>query len=381
MKERTIAIVANSTWNIYNFRLNVIDRFLELGYNIVVLAPIDEYIEYREKYPKVKHINLRMLDRDSTNPIVDLLLTLELKRKYKRINPDLILHYTNKPNIYGGVAVRSLGIPSLAVVTGLGYAFINNGLIRNIIVKLYRYSSRYHQRFIFENIEDRVLFERLNILPNGKGVSIKGCGVNTTYFYHPRKTPIAEKDFIVFTFIGRLLYDKGIREFVEAANMIRKEYSNVQFGIVGELDPDNPATMDKEELNHWIEDGVIEYHGFKRDVRPYIIKSSCVVLPSYREAIPRTITESMSMGTPVITTDVAGCREAVEPGKNGYLVKVRDPLSLFEAMKEIIALSPAERRTMGEYGRQKALKEFDDKLIAKNIVDLCEEVIHANSNE
>ncbi|MFT6783949.1 MAG: hypothetical protein ACJA1A_003891, partial [Saprospiraceae bacterium] len=158
-----IALVANSTWNIYNFRLNVIDKLLAEGHDVLVIAPIDEYVEYKEKYPQIQHVNLRTLDRDSTNPIKDLILIAELLRKYKKLKPDLIMHYTNKPNIFGGIAAKIAGIPSIAIVTGLGYAFIHGGWIRDVTTKLYKFVASFHKKFIFENIEDRELFDRLGI--------------------------------------------------------------------------------------------------------------------------------------------------------------------------------------------------------------------------
>lgn len=367
-KYKTIALVANSTWNIHNFRLNLLDKFISEGHDVLVIAPVDQYIEYKEKYPQVKHIALRSLDRDSTNPIKDLILIAELTRKYKRLKPDLIIHFTNKPNIFGAVAARRAKIDSIAVVTGLGYAFIHNGFIKSITTALYKYTSKYHKKFIFENIEDRELFEEANIISKNQGVSVKGCGVNTTYF-HPY--PNSEyTDDTVFTFVGRLLYDKGVKEFVEAAQMVKSRYPKTQFWLVGELDPDNPATVEKDELIEWVDSDIVYYHGFQRDVRPFISKSDCVVLPSYREAIPRTITEAMAMAKPVITTDTAGCREAVEVGVNGYLAKLRDAKDLAESMQKIISLSSEEQKSMGQSGRDIVMHQFDDRLIAQHIYDI-----------
>ncbi|MBK8887850.1 MAG: glycosyltransferase family 4 protein [Saprospiraceae bacterium] len=331
----------------------------------VVIAPVDEYITYKEKYQSVRHYNLRLLDRDSTNPIKDILLVLELVRRYKQIKPDIILHFTNKPNIYGGIAAKITGSKSIAVVTGLGYAFINKGIVRKVMTWLYQFSSGFHQKFIFENIEDRELFAQLGIVQGEKAISVKGCGVDTTW-YHPYPNGQL-KGKTIFTFIGRLLYDKGIREFVEAAKLIKKQRKDVEFWIVGELDAENPATIDKDDLVRWVEEDVVYYHGFIKDVRTIIAESDCIVLPSYREAIPRTITEGMSMAKPVITTDTAGCREAVEIGVNGYLVKLKDVNSLVQTFENFLNLSYSDKIRMGDAGRLKAINEFDDKMIAENI--------------
>ena len=371
-KYKRIALVANSTWNIHNFRLNLLDKFIGEGHDVIVIAPVDQYIEYKEKYPAVKHVALRSMDRDSTNPLKDLLLIAELTRKYKRLKPDLVIHFTNKPNIYGAIAARRAKVDSIAIVTGLGYAFIHNGFIKSVTTALYKYTSKYHKKFIFENIEDRELFENENIITRGQGISVKGCGVNTTYFHPYPNQKVNEA--MVFSFVGRLLYDKGVKEFVEAARIIKLRHPKTQFWLVGELDPDNPATVEKDELIEWVDSDIVYYHGFQRDVRPFISKSDCVVLPSYREAIPRTITEAMAMAKPVITTDTAGCREAVEVEVNGYLAKLRDANDLAESMQKIISLTKEERKSMGQAGRNIVMNQFDDRLIANHIYDIISKI-------
>jgi glycosyltransferase involved in cell wall biosynthesis len=367
-KGRIIALVANTTWNIYNFRLNLIEKFLGEGFKVIVIAPVDEFLIYKDKYPSVLHYNLQHLVRDGVNPLNDIRLFLELRRIYKEINPSVILHFTNKPNIYGSLAAKSLHIKSIAIVTGLGYPFINGGLLKKIVTALYKISARFNEKFIFENIEDRELFEYLNITSKQKSVSIKGCGVNTQWYKPMENTKKRKKT--VFTFVGRLLYDKGIREFVEAAKIVGKNRNDVKFIIVGEIDENNPATIDKEELIQWIEDESIKYLGFVKDIRKVIAFADCIVLPSYREAIARTITEGMAMGKPIITSQTAGCREAVADGENGYLVEIKNSKALADTFLKFMSLLPEEKKLMGELGRMKACKEFDDALIANQINDI-----------
>lgn len=370
---KSIALVANSTWNIYNFRQNLIDRFIKEGYEVFVIAPVDEYISYREKYSEVRHFNLRMMDRDGTNPFRDILLVLEMIRRYRKLSPDVVLHFTNKPNIYGGIAAKIAGVKSIAVVTGLGHAFINNGLTKSIMEWLYRQTGMLHEKFIFENADDRALFIQLKIISESKSISVKGCGVDTEYFKQSTTPKSAEN--IIFTFIGRLLYDKGIKEFVSAARIIKAKHPEVQFWVVGELDDDNPSTVDRDELVRWIDQDTIIYQGFHKDIRPIINESNCIVLPSYREGLPRTILEAMSMSRPVITTDTAGCRETVDEGLNGYLVPIKDVDALAVAIQKIIDLTPEERTNMGIQGREKVLKEFNDQLIADNIFNIVQKAI------
>lgn len=370
---KKIALVANTTWNIYNFRLNIIDKFIKEGYQIIVIAPVDEYIIYIEKYPTVLHFDLKKLDRDGINPIKEALLCLELIKIYRTIKPDLILHFTNKPNIYGSIAAKINNIKAISVVTGLGYPFINSGFIKLIITILYKITGKFNTKFIFENIEDRELFESLNIVKKKNSISIKGCGVNTEWF----KPQINknQNNKVIFTFIGRLLYDKGIREFVDAAKLVKQERNDVTFWIVGEIDKENPATIDKNELIQWVEEDIVQYQGFFKDIRPIISHSDCIVLPSYREAIARTITEGMSMGKPIITSQTAGCREAVEHGVNGFLVEIKNAQRLAAAFFEFLNLNEDQREIMGQAGRKKACKEFDDVKIAHQIYEIVHQCI------
>lgn len=343
------------------------------GHKVVVIAPIDEYINYKDQYPSVKHYSLRSLDRDSTNPLKDLILILELRRKYRKIKPDLVLHFTNKPNIFGGFAAALTKVNSIAVVTGLGYAFIHNGLIKKITKRLYAYSSPYHKKFIFENNSDRQLFTDLKLIASGQGTSVKGCGVDTNYYKPSPVKPDAA--YVTFTFIGRLLYDKGIVEFVRVAEMIKKDYPKARFWVMGELDPENPSTINKDDLNRWMEDKTIEYLGFVSDVRPVIAKSDCIVLPSYREGLPRTVIEGLSMAKPIITTEAPGCEETVDEGSNGYLVSARSVESLHDAVRRFYLLPQEKKEKMGDAGRNKALREFDSTLIADQIYDIVAQYI------
>lgn len=377
-----IAIVANATWNIYNFRLNILDILIANGFDVYVVAPVDKYIFYKEEFPEVKHIPVKNLDRDGTNPIREFILIREFIKIYKKINPDLVLHYTVKPNIYGGIAAGYLKIPSIAVVTGLGYAFIHNGILKTITKLLYKVSTRFHSKIIFENTDDRELFIKYNLLPEKKGISIKGCGVDIEYYSPSQKnnSKNIKNNKLIFTFIGRLLYDKGVVEFVEAAKLIKSKFDNIEFWLIGEIDKDNPAMVKEEDLIRWVRNKTVIYHGFKENVRKYIAKSDCIVLPSYREAIARTITEGMAMGKPVIATDTAGCKEAIDNGKNGFLVPIKEIDSLALAMEKIINMSEEERNKMGKHGRKKAVREFDDNLIAEDIFKVIVDVLNKSKS-
>lgn len=368
-----VLIVANTSWNIYNFRLNVIRLFIEKGCRVTVAAPVDEFIRYTEEFEDLTHIGLKHLDRDSINPFKDLRLIFELYRLYHRLRPDLVLHYTVKPNIYGGIAAWFASVPSLAVITGLGYPFIHGGFPGKITSILYRISNHFHRRIIFENLDDLELFTSKNMLDPDKGFSIKGCGVDINY-YNPDYS-FRSNGKVTFTFIGRLLYDKGIREFIEAAHLVKKQNPDVRFWLIGQIDEENPAAIKKSDLVEWVKDPNIDYLGSKEDVRPYIIKSDCIVLPSYREAIARSVTEAMSMAKPVIGTDTAGLREAIVDKVNGYLVEVKNASSLARAMLDFISLSTEDRAEMGRKGRMKVEAEFDDVKIAREIWNLSKDLL------
>ncbi|MEY4926345.1 MAG: hypothetical protein RI894_781 [Bacteroidota bacterium] len=362
---KKVAIIANSTWNIHNFRLNILSALEAQGYEVIVIAPVDAYMSYLNQTARTRHIPLLHLRRKSSNPLHDFLLFAELVGILKQEKPDLVINYTIKLNIYGNLAAAACGIRSVCSVTGLGYTFIHSGLMQHAAILLHRFSFLFTERVIFENIKDRELFIEKKVVSAEKSLSIKGCGINLQHFQ-----PIAlpKNNFCTFLFIARLLYDKGIQEYVNAAILVKKQFPNTQFQILGEFDNENPAAITETTLNDWVTCGAVQYLGYTTDVRNPIAQADCVVLPSYREAIPRVLQEAMAMTRPVISTLTAGCEEAVEDGKNGFLVPLKDSSALAEAMLRIIHLSHDERTALGNYGRQKAENEFDDKVIAQQFL-------------
>lgn len=354
--------------------MNLIDIFIKNGFQVVVIAPVDEYINYKESYPMVKHYGLRTLDRDGMNPVKDVFLIFELFRRYKKVKPDLIIHFTNKPNIYGTLAAKMAGIKNMSVVTGLGYTFIHNGWMQKIITNLYKATASWMNKIIFENTRDKAYFIEHGLVVSKKAISVKGCGVDTQFYINERPSKEV-RNKTIFTFIGRLLYDKGIKEFVTAAQILRARRDDCSFWIVGDLDAENPATVDKEDLLQWVDNDIVYYHGFVKDVRPIIRQSDCIVLPSYREGLPRIIIEGMSMAKPVITTKTAGCEETVDEGENGYLIQIKDADCLVLAMEKFMALETPQKLTMGAKGRAKAVEEFDSKIIALQFLSMVKEIL------
>ena len=336
------------------------------------MAPVDKFISYTESIPEVIHIPIRHLHRDSVNPIRDLRLLFELIRLYKKQSPDLILHYTVKPNIYGGMAARILSIKSVAVITGLGYSLMHEGWINVVTRLLYRFTLRFHKKVIFENVDDQFLFEKENLVSSEKSLAIKGCGVDTQFF-SPNGVH-QTSGVITFAFIGRLLYDKGVREFIEAAQQVKKQHRDVQFWLIGEIDKENPSSIRHDDLMRWIRDPDIHYHGATENIKRYIEQSDCVVLPSYREGMPRVIMEAMAMAKPVITTNTAGCRETVDDLVNGYLVPVKNADALADSMIRFIQLDDPSKEKMGQAGREKVLRDFDERIIANKLYEILKDV-------
>lgn len=345
---------------------------IEKGNVVTVAAPLDEYISYKEQFPNVTHLPLKNLQRDHSHPLKDILTIRELRRIYKKVKPDVVVLYTHKANIYGGLAACFTKIITIGIVTGLGFAFLHKGWVNRMTRFLYKCVKPVHKKLVFENEDDMNLFINLKLVDRQKATYVNGCGVDTSSYL-----PIegqANADKTVFTFIGRLLYDKGIKEFVDAAREMVKSHGNVEFWVIGELDEGNPSMVDKPTLLHWIEEGLINYLGFVDDVRPHIAQSNCIVLPSYREGMPRIILEGLSMAKPVITTNVAGCRQTVVEGHNGFLVESKSAQSLILGIESFLRLSKEEQEKMGQKGREMALKHFNSEKISKELYDIISQV-------
>lgn len=368
-----IVLVANSTWNVYNFRLPVVRALVARGYRVVVVAPIDAFVSQLAGEACVTLTPLRHLRRTGTGLWRNLLLLLELTRIYRRLRPALVLHFTIKPNILGNLAARLLRLPSVCVVTGLGYTFLHRGWLQGITRALYHLSFRSAKKVVFENADDRDWFVQKRIVRPQQSLVVKGCGVDVQHFspngWHggPDKT--------VFVFIGRLLADKGIREFVEAARQLKPRFPHAEFWVLGNLDDDNPAHVDKAELLDWVQRDVVKYKGATHDVRPFLAQADWVVLPSYREGLSRVLLEAMAMAKPVVTTDAAGCRDAVEPGKTGFLVPVKNVQALTDTLARCCSLDAEQVREMGRLGREKAVLEFESAQVGLQYQRLVAEIL------
>lgn len=354
-----LCLVANTAWSMWNFRRGVMAAMLSAGYRVTVVAPEDE------SAPKIRALGCDFIHLDMSakgvNPVEDIKLAIRLAKIYRSISADFIIHYTIKPNIYGSLAARYCNIPSLAITTGLGYTFVNENLVSKIARYLYKMAFRFPKSIWFLNEDDRSEFVNRGLVPENKTMVLHGEGVDTDYFA-PLLNPNNDGK-IRFLLVARMLWDKGVGEYVEAARYIKNMYPNTTFQLLGACGVANPSNISKEQVNEWVNEGVVEYLGTTQDVRPIIAQADCVVLPSYREGIPRTMIEAAAMAKPIIVSNAPGCRDVVIPDTTGLMCDVKNFHSLVHCMETFLSASQKERDEMGLAGRQLMMDKFDEKII------------------
>lgn len=354
-----IWIAANTTWNLYNFRRGLIKALLDARFQVTAFAPEDQYVG-RIRALGIRHVHLP-LNNSGTNPVKEFWTILRLLAILRRGRPALLLTFTPKPNIYVSIAAAWLGIPVIANVAGLGRAFVETGWLNVASRILYRIALRHPATVFFQNREDMELFLCAQLVRAERAALLPGSGVDVQRF-RPRGRPATDR--CVFLFVGRLLADKGIREFVEAARILRAEKQAFECRILGFIDRGNPTAIAPQELQQWETEGVIRYLGATDEVVNVLAEVDCVVLPSYyREGCPRSLLEAASMAIPLIAADSTGCREVVKDGDNGFLCRPRDAADLAAKMRRMIALTPEQRAEMGREGRIKIEREFDERIV------------------
>lgn len=350
-----VAIVLNTSWNIYNFRMGLIKALREDGHEIHTIAPVDDYTSFLVEAGCVHHAV--KMDSRGANPLKDLALTIELFGIYRRLRPDVILHFTIKPNVYGTLAASLLRIPTINNVCGLGTIFLKKGVTSRVAKWLYRASFRFATKVFFQNSDDRAIFLEERLIAPGIADLVPGSGIDLTRFQ-----PVEFKRNKTFTFllVSRLITDKGILEFVEAIRQLRSEGIDARFQVLGAKDPNHKRGIATEVIESWISNNTIEYLGTTKDVRPFMEQADCVVLPSYREGTPRTLLEAASLGKPIVTTDVPGCHHVVQHEYNGLLCTVKSPEDLACKMKQMACCPDETLLTFGRNGRKKMEAEFDE---------------------
>lgn len=350
--------------------MGIIRQLVEEGHTIYALAPRDAYTE-KLIAAKVRYLDIP-LDNYGTNPLRDLYLTLRLIHLYRKYNFDRIFHYTIKPNIYGSLAAYYCGISSIAVTTGLGKTFaFKNVLLQKTVIAIYRHALKHVDEVWMLN---RPNYERLidsGIANKDRSFILPSEGINTKRF-RPLELESTNSPAFRFLFAGRLLKEKGVYDYIAAARILQTFHPDIRCEILGFLDPKNKDTILSEELNQWQEEGIINYLGSTEDVRPYIARANCLVLPSYyEEGVSRILLEAASMATPIITTDHVGCNEVVVDHHNGFLIQPKHISQLVSAMGKMLQLSKLELDNMGKNGRLLVQSKYAEK----NIVSIYKQVI------
>lgn len=359
-----IALAANDGWGVVNFRSGLIRALTGAGHEVVVIAPDGPHSAAIRALGV--HFHPLALQSRGQSPAADLLLLWRYRRLLKRIAPDALLGFTAKPNIWGSIAAGSLGIAVINNISGLGTAFIQGGRLERLVSALYRRALRRSATVFFQNGDDRALFVGRGLVEPGQTALLPGSGVDLDHFV-PAAVP--ETQPFAFLLPARLIWDKGIREYVEAARILRERGRDARFRLLGKIDPPTPQTVPESDVRGWEAEGLIDYLGATEDVRPAYAVADCIVLPSYREGTPRSLLEAGAMARPAISTDVPGCRDVVRDGETGLLCAARSAEALADAMDRMLALSPAERAVMGKAARARIERVYDERIVHRAYLD------------
>lgn len=358
-----VAIVLNTSWNIYNFRMNFVKTLHAKGYEVHTIAPKDDYTHLLVEAGCTHHI-IRM-DSRGANPIKDSALIVELFSIYKKVKPDIILHYTVKPNVYGTIAATLLGIPVVNNVCGLGTVFLKNNFVSKVAILLYKITFRFPKKVFFQNREDLQLFLDKKLVSPHAADLLPGSGIDLEKF---RPLEFSRNKSFTFLLIARLITDKGILEYIEAVKKLRAQGLNARYQILGAKDPEHKRGIKLKVIDSWIKAGTIEYLGTTDNVQHFIEKADCIVLPSYREGTPRTLLEAASSSKPIIATDVPGCHDVVKHNINGLLCRLKNVDDLADKMYEMANLDDETLKKFGVNGRKKVELEFNEQVVINKYI-------------
>lgn len=363
---KTILVLANNDMGLYNFRKEVLQKLISEGYVVYISLPDGERVRDLEAMGCI--FLPTSVDRRGMNPIRDLKLLFEYLHMIRKIQPDVVLSYTIKPNLYGGLVASFCKIPYFSTITGVGTTFQNNGWMRKFITLFHKIALKKAECVFFENQGNLQLFLDSKIVKENQACLLSGAGVNLEeyalceYPYETEKT--------VFLFVGRIMKEKGVDELFEVAERLNKEGYCSEFHLVGFYEEDY-----QERIAQLEQKGIVCYFGYQKDVKPSIRQAHCFVLPSYHEGMANTLLENGAMGRPLITTDIFGCKEAVLDGENGYLCEVKSADSLYLTLKRFLELSYEEKRRMGEKSREHIARNFDKVKVVETILQNVQKVI------
>lgn len=353
-----ITLIANHSGGLYDFRKDLIYALHKQGEIVAVVPKNDKWQELCSIVDKAIELPL---DRRGMNPIHDFSLFCKYRQILREIKPKLVITYTIKPNVYGGIACRMAHIPYAVNITGLGSAIENGGLLRKFILMLYKLSLKGARVVFFENAANRDALVNAGVVPQGRDVVLNGAGVNLNdypYQEYPNDGTVR------FLFVGRIMKEKGVDEFFVAAERMKKNYGKrVEFCMAGMFEE-----AYKQKIDELVNDGIIEYLGYQADMKSLYGAASCVVLPSYHEGMSNVLLEAAATGRPLITSDIPGCREAVEDGVSGYICPAKDADALYDTMQCFVELPESWRAEMGRRGRERMEKQFSkDAVVAETM--------------
>ena len=369
-RTQRIVVIENSLFSTYTMRDSLMKRLMKEGYEVYVLTHTNSFAAQVEK-TGIKVINI---GSGNLHPIKVSKYIYKLFTSLKRIQPDVVLTFSIRPAIWGNFITRYLKIPTITNITGVGPLFSSKNIAYRAARSIYRMALKKTPKVFFQNFDDMDLFIQYKFVKPERAERIPGSGVDFEKF-SPILINRKNKPFS-FIFIGRLIKDKGIFEYVEAARIINTKYPNVHFGVLGPFWNQNlkSNTITKSDLQNWIDEGIIDYMGEKKDVRKFIAKADCIVLPSYREGTSNILLEAASMEKPAITCNTTGCKEIVEDGVTGYLCEVKNGPDLADKMEKMLLLSPEQREVMGKKAREKIIREYDKEIVLKAYLKAIDDV-------
>ncbi len=365
-----IAFVTNTSWNVFNFREGLVKFFLDRGDEVISLAPRDQYSAELEKWG-VRHINTP-LDQTGTNPFKDFGYLSRIMKIFRSERPDVALCFTIKSNIYSSLAGKITGVPTICNVSGLGTVFLVSGWLGKMALGLYRLAFRYSSYVFFQNSDDKNLFLTHVDLSNEKVGVLPGSGIDLNKF---RPMDLTISSPLKLLMVGRVIEEKGVRDFVEASRTLREKEIPVQFTLVGDIDENHSRSVKRIEVDQWVKEGLIQYLNHSDNIQDLMTDHEVVVLPSHREGTSRTLLEGAALGRPLLASNVPGCKEVVKDGFNGFLFEVKNPASLADKVKLYMALNAEERQLFAANSRKLVEEKFDETLVIQQYTETIAQIV------
>ena len=362
---KKVLLLANNDVGLYNFRRELLEQLIEQGYEVYISLPYGDKVEPLKRLGCI-YINTP-IQRRGTNPFTDLKLMINYYRMIRKVRPKIVLTYTIKPNLYGSIVCLLSRTPYINNITGLGSGFSGKKLVTKLLIFMYKVALKKSTMVFFQNKADMDFMLHHRMI-SGKYSLIPGSGVNLNQFQYAAYPPEGKW---IFTFIGRIMKEKGIEEFLSAARAIKQKYNNTQFNIIGSIEP--TQAFYRELIAQYEAKNYVKYHGFQKDVIKFIVESHCIIQPSHSEGMSNVLLESAAVGRALIASDIPGCREAIDD--NGYVFSVGDVNDLIRKIEDFIHLPYEKKVAMGKMSRQKVEREFDRQIVINKYLQEINEVL------